>query len=56
MVLRLLSESEPPLDRLLDSLLPVIASIAWIIAIRLVNKWLPKGKDEDEEEPDLPMD
>ena len=59
MVLRLLSDVEGSLDRVIDSLLPVLASITWIVAIRLINRWLPKDRDaedEDEERPDLPMD
>ena len=56
MDLKLLSDIESSLDRLIDSLLPVIASITWIVAIRLVNKWLPKNNEEDEDRPDLPMD
>lgn len=62
MILRLLSETESALDRIIDSLLPVMASIAWIVSIRLVNRWIPKDKnsndevDDSEERPDLPMD
>lgn len=57
MIYRLLSDVESSLDRLVDSLLPVIASITWIVAIRLVNRWLPKKDDDDDEDrPDLPMD
>jgi hypothetical protein len=53
-----LSES---LSRLVDSIIPVVSSILWILAIRLINKWLPKGPnnsdddDDDEQRPDLPM-
>ena len=52
-----LSES---LSRLVDSIIPVVSSILWIVAIRLINKWLPKDKDqdelnEDEERHDPPM-
>jgi hypothetical protein len=58
----LLAESgvSESLGRLVDSIIPVVSSILWIVAIRLVNRWLPKNKniddvDEDEERPDLPM-
>jgi hypothetical protein len=52
-----LSES---LSRLVDSIIPVVSSIMWIVAIRLINKWLPKDRnrddvDDDEDRPDLPM-
>ena len=59
MDLRLLNEVESALDRFIDSLLPVMASVTWIVAIRLINKWLPKDKDEEDEDddlPDLPVD
>lgn len=62
MDLRQLSEVESAFDRFVDSLLPVFASITWIVAIRLVNRWLPKDKnkedDNDDEDslPDLPVD
>lgn len=61
MDLRLLNEVESAFDRLIDSILPVFASITWIVAIRLINRWLPKDREEEEEEeeedlPDLPVD
>lgn len=59
MDLRLLNEVESAFDRFIDSILPVFASITWIVAIRLINKWLPKDRDEEDEEedlPDLPVD
>lgn len=59
MDLRLLNEVEGALDRFIDSILPVFASITWIVAIRLINRWLPKDREEEEEEedlPDLPVD
>lgn len=58
MDLRQLNEIESSLDRLIDSLLPVVASIVWIVSIRLINRWLPKDRDKDDDEdlPDLPAD
>lgn len=58
MDLRQLNEIESSLDRLIDSLLPVGASIVWIVSIRLINRWLPKDRDKDDDEdlPDLPAD
>lgn len=59
MDLRLLNEVESAFDRFIDSILPVFASITWIVAIRLINKWLPKDRDEEDEDddlPDLPVD
>lgn len=61
MLLRLLSDIEGSVDKVVDSLLPVISSIAWIVAIRLINRWLPRDSDKEKEEdaeerPDLPMD
>lgn len=51
------------LSRLVDSIIPVVSSIFWIVAIRLINRWLPKDNDDDEDDdndidekrPDLPM-
>lgn len=48
------------LSRLVDSIIPVVSSILWIVAIRLINKWLPKDRDQDEidddeDRPNIPM-
>lgn len=48
------SSLEGELTKLLDAIIPIVSSILWIIAIRLVNRWLPKppSKDDDNDEID----